>query len=120
MPRSSCAAVDQPLREQEARREVEVVAGSAHRHGHVALLGARLLDADLHRLLGGEPVAALLPPAALDRDDAGAGGAVRPLDRGAGGVRGAFRLGRSWSRKDSPGSRIAHIRGSYSMVRIAR
>ena len=51
------------------------------------------LDADLHRLLGGQAVAALLARAGLHGDDAGAGGAGRALDDGALTV-GGQRLGR--------------------------
>jgi hypothetical protein len=47
---------DQALREQEPRRELEVATGRAHRHGDRDGLLARTGHADLHRLLGDEPV----------------------------------------------------------------
>ena len=48
----------QALGEQEAGRELPVVAGRAHRHRDARRLLAGPADADLERLLGREPVAA--------------------------------------------------------------
>ena len=73
---------DQALGEEEADRKLEVVAGRAHGHCDVALLGTGLVDPDLHRLLGRKAVA---PPAVLacfDRHDLDLGRAARPLDLG--------------------------------------
>ena len=46
----------QALREREPERQLLVVPGRAHRHGH-----GRAADAQLERLLDREPILALLP-----------------------------------------------------------
>ncbi len=50
---------DQPLGEEEARGQLEVAPGRAHRHRDLVCLAVGPLDPDLERLLGGERVGAL-------------------------------------------------------------
>ena len=65
------AGVDEPFREQEADRELEVSSGGAHRDGDGLRLLPRTPRPDLHRLFRGERVGPLRPLTPTDRHDPG-------------------------------------------------
>ena len=67
--RDRVRVVDQPLRAEEARGELPLVTGGAHRDGDVNRLLARAGGADRQRLLAAQPVLALLDGAGAVRGD---------------------------------------------------
>ena len=79
----------EPLGVQEARRELEVVAGGAHRDGDAHRLLARARSADLERLLTGQAVAALPPDAVLHCEHARVDGGAAQGWAFGGGHRGS-------------------------------
>ena len=72
------AGVDQPFREQEPDRQLEVVAGGPHGDGHALDLLAGAADLDLHGFLGRQTVGAFeLLVAAHGKDPLGGGVAAK-------------------------------------------
>jgi hypothetical protein len=69
--RAHVIGVDETLGEEEAGRELEVVAGGAHRDGRAHGSLVRPGHADLERLLGRQPIGTLLAETRPHRHDRG-------------------------------------------------